>query len=163
VELTLDLLNTPPDKILSRLFGALEQVGADVTLLVLLRDTPEYVGVAASAYQALRSRGYSSDSSRMPSGGQRLRVRRAGDAQRRRNAWTDDMDERQVQLPASTDDGPQSTRSGALGLETPGAASAAEAESGLDSSRSISDADRTEASWADGLWSAVERQPDLSP
>jgi hypothetical protein len=76
VELTLDLRFTPPDKLLSRLFGALERVGPDVTLLVLLRDTPEYAGVVASAYQALRARGYLSDSARFPPGGQRLRVRR---------------------------------------------------------------------------------------
>lgn len=74
VELSLDLRFTPPDKVLPRLFGALERIGADVTLLVLLRDTPEYAGVLASAYQALRARGYVSDSSRVPSGGQRLRV-----------------------------------------------------------------------------------------
>jgi hypothetical protein len=79
VELSLDLRFTPPDKVLSRLFGALDRVGADVTLLVLLRDTPEYAGVVASAYQALRARGYLSDSSRFPPGGQRLRVRRRPD------------------------------------------------------------------------------------
>jgi hypothetical protein len=79
VELSLDLRFTPPDKVLSRLFGALDRVGADVTLLVLLRDTPEYAGVVASAYQALRARGYVSDSSRFPPGGQRLRVRRRAD------------------------------------------------------------------------------------
>jgi len=82
VELTLDLRATPPDKILGRLFGALDQVGDDVTLLVLLRDTPEYVGVTSSAYQALRGRGYFSDSSRLPQGGQRLRIQRRRDAGR---------------------------------------------------------------------------------
>jgi hypothetical protein len=82
IELTLDLRATPPDKVLSRLLGALERISADVTLYVLLRDTPEYVGVAASAYQALRSRGYFSDSSRMPQGGQRLRVQRRREAPR---------------------------------------------------------------------------------
>ena len=76
VELTLDLRATPPDKVLARLVGALERISPDVTLYVLLRDTPEYVGVAASAYQLLRSRGYFSDSSRMPQGGQRLRIKR---------------------------------------------------------------------------------------
>ncbi len=82
VELTLDLRATPPDKILPRIFGALERVSADVTLLVLLRDTPEYAGVMASAYQALRARGYVSDSARMPQGGQRLRIRRRAGAPR---------------------------------------------------------------------------------
>jgi hypothetical protein len=76
IELTLDLSATPADKVLPRLLGALERVSADVTLYVLLRDTPEYVGVAASVYQTLRSRGYVSDSARMPHGGQRIRVQR---------------------------------------------------------------------------------------
>ncbi|HEX2035068.1 MAG TPA: hypothetical protein VHS99_12865 [Chloroflexota bacterium] len=80
IELTLDLRSTPPDKVLSRLFGALERIGADVTLLVVLRDTPEYAGVVSSMYQVLHSHGYVSDSSRLPAGGQRIRV------QRRRNA-----------------------------------------------------------------------------
>ncbi|HEX2515222.1 MAG TPA: hypothetical protein VH257_10985 [Chloroflexota bacterium] len=79
VELTLDLRFTPPDKVIPRLFGALERVGDDVTLLVLLRDTPEYAGVVASAYQALRAQGYATDSSRIPPGGQRLRVQRRRD------------------------------------------------------------------------------------
>jgi hypothetical protein len=56
--------------------GALERVAADVTLLVLVRDTPEYVGVLASTYQTLRRRGYFADSSRLPAGGQRLRIQR---------------------------------------------------------------------------------------
>ncbi len=76
IELSLDLRFTPPDKVLSRLFGALERVGPDVILLVLMRDTPEYASVLAGAYQALRARGYVSDSSRTPQGGQRLRVQR---------------------------------------------------------------------------------------
>jgi hypothetical protein len=76
VELALDLRATPPDKVLPRLFGALERVSADVTLLVLLRDTPEYVGVTASAHAALQQRDYVSDTSRIPGGGQRLRVQR---------------------------------------------------------------------------------------
>jgi hypothetical protein len=86
VELTLDLRFTPPDKVVPRLFGALERVGEDVTLLVLLRDTPEYAGVVASAYQALRAQGYASDSSRIPPGGQRLRVQRRGDQSAPRSA-----------------------------------------------------------------------------
>src|SRR5919202_2660554 len=65
IELTLDLRSTPPDKVIARLLGALERVSDDVTLLVLLRDTPEYVGVTSSVYQALRGRGYFSDSSRL--------------------------------------------------------------------------------------------------
>jgi len=76
IELTLDLRNTPPDKVLSRLLGALDRVSQDVTLLVLIRDTPEYAGVSASIYQTLRGQGYFSDSSRMPQGCQRLCIRR---------------------------------------------------------------------------------------
>jgi hypothetical protein len=76
VELTLDLRGTPPDKVLSRLFGALERVSDDVTLIVLLRDTPEFVGVVSSVFQALRQRGYWSDTSRYPAGVQRLRTGR---------------------------------------------------------------------------------------
>ena len=83
IELTLDLRATPPDKVIGRLVGALERISADVTLYVLLRDTPEYVGVAASAYQVLRSRGYFSDSSRMPQGGQRIRIQRRREPPRR--------------------------------------------------------------------------------
>ena len=82
VELTLDLRATPPDKVIARLIGALDRVSPDVTLYVLLRDTPEYVGVTASIYQALRSRGYVSDSSRLPQGGQRLCVRRRRESPR---------------------------------------------------------------------------------
>jgi hypothetical protein len=82
VELALDLRATPPDKVLSRLFGALDRVSADVTLLVLLRDTPEYVGVTASAHAALLQRDYVSDTSRIPGGGQRLRVQRRREARR---------------------------------------------------------------------------------
>jgi hypothetical protein len=83
VELALDLRMTAPDKVLSRIMGALERVAADVTLLVLVRDTPDYVGVLAGAHQALRGRGYVTDSSRIPTessrvpvGGQRLRIYR---------------------------------------------------------------------------------------
>jgi hypothetical protein len=83
VELTLDLRATPPDKVIARLLGALERIGDDVTLYVLLRDTPEYVGVTSSVYQALRTRGYFSDSSRLPQGGgQRLKVQRRRDTAR---------------------------------------------------------------------------------
>ncbi len=76
VELTLDLRLTPPDKVLPRLFGALERIAPDVVLFVLLRDTPEYAGVVASAASALRAQGYVSDCSRLPAGYQRMRVRR---------------------------------------------------------------------------------------
>jgi hypothetical protein len=76
IELVLDLRGTPPDKVLSRLMGALDQISSEVTLVVQLRDTPEFVGVAAAAFQALRQRGYWSDTSRFPAGVQRLRIGR---------------------------------------------------------------------------------------
>ena len=74
VELSLDLRGTPPDKVLARVFGALERVSDDVTLIVLVRDTPEFVGVVSAVFNALRERGYSSDTSRFPPGVQRLRI-----------------------------------------------------------------------------------------
>ena len=76
VELTLDLRGTPPEKVLARLLGALERVSDDVTLVALLRDTPDYAGVTSSAYAALRGRGYWSDTSRYPAGVQRVRIGR---------------------------------------------------------------------------------------
>lgn len=75
IEFTFDLRETPPDKVLGRLFAGLERISGDVTLLVLLRDTPELVGVTANAFHLLRTRGYASDMSRLPSGGQRLTIR----------------------------------------------------------------------------------------
>ncbi|HEV2126876.1 MAG TPA: hypothetical protein VGW38_29345 [Chloroflexota bacterium] len=74
VELSLDLRATPPDKVLSRLFGALERVADDVTLIVLLRDIPEVAAAMTTAHQALRQNGYNSDTSRFPPGSQRLKI-----------------------------------------------------------------------------------------
>jgi hypothetical protein len=76
VELTLDLRGTAPEKVLTRLLGALERVSDDVTLVALLRDTPDYASATSSAYTALRGRGYWSDTSRYPAGVQRLRIGR---------------------------------------------------------------------------------------
>ena len=101
VELTLDLRFTPPDKVIPRLFGALERVGDDVTLLVLLRDTPEYAGVVASAYQALRAQGYASDSSRYPA--RRAAPARAAPA---RPARSPPGQRRTSATPPDTSDGP---------------------------------------------------------
>ncbi|MCX5985733.1 MAG: hypothetical protein NTX54_04350 [Chloroflexi bacterium] len=75
IEFTFDLRETPPEKVLGRLFAGLDRISGDVTLLVLLRDTPELVGVTANAFHLLRTRGYASDMSRLPSGGQRLTIR----------------------------------------------------------------------------------------
>ena len=76
VELTLDLRGTPPDRVVARLFGALERVSDDVTLIALVRDTPEFASALSAAYGALRQRGYWSDSSRFPAGVQRLKIGR---------------------------------------------------------------------------------------
>ena len=76
LELTLDLRGTPPEKVLTRLLGALERISDDVTLVALVRDTPDYAAPMSSVYSTLRQRGYWSDSSRFPAGVQRLRVGR---------------------------------------------------------------------------------------
>ncbi len=75
IEFTFDLRQTPPDKVLGRLFAALDRVTPDVTLLVILRDVPELAGVTANAVALLARAGYVSDLSRLPGGGQRMRVR----------------------------------------------------------------------------------------
>lgn len=90
VELSLDLRATPPDKVLSRLFGALERVAEDVTLVVLLRDVPEIAAAMTTAYQVLRQHGYSSDTSRFPPGSQRLRIVR----RRKQQPWRRQQPER---------------------------------------------------------------------
>jgi hypothetical protein len=106
VELTLDLRATPPDKALSRLFGALERVADDVTLVVLLRDTPEYAGVVSTAYQILEQHGYGSDSSRFPPGCQRLRVFRRRRPARNRSQQMDRRATEDVPFPMQdTDEG----------------------------------------------------------
>ena len=74
--MTLDLRGTPPDRVVARLFGALERVSDDVTLIALVRDTPEFASALSAAYSALRQRGYWSDSSRFPAGVQRLKIGR---------------------------------------------------------------------------------------
>jgi len=76
LELTLDLRGTPPEKLLSRLLSALESVSDDVTLVALVRDTPDYAAPLTTAYSTLRQRGYWSDSSRFPAGVQRVRIGR---------------------------------------------------------------------------------------
>lgn len=74
VELSLDLRAVPPDKVLSRVLGALERVSEDVTLLVQVRDSPDYAATLSTVFGALRQRGYWSDSSRFPAGVQRLKI-----------------------------------------------------------------------------------------
>lgn len=100
IELTLDLRGTAPDKVLTRLLGALERVSEDVTLLAMVRDTPDYVGVMSSIYAALRTRGYWSDTSRYPAGVQRLRIGRRQAAQRGRTDGAAEVEPVYVPSPA---------------------------------------------------------------
>ena len=87
IELTLDLRGTAPEKVMTRLLGALERVSDDVTLVALLRDSPDYATVLPSVYSALRGRGYWSDTSRYPAGVQRVRMgRRRTQAPERRES-----------------------------------------------------------------------------
>ena len=60
---------------LQAVFAALDRVTPDVTLLVILRDIPEMAGVTANVSALLGRAGYQSDMSRLPSGGQRMRIR----------------------------------------------------------------------------------------
>lgn len=91
IELLLDLRWTPPSRTLSRLTTALGKIAADVILILLLPDTPEYASVTPQVSQMLRGRGYATDMARMPNGGQRLRARPRyrGPSERRRPAVTE--------------------------------------------------------------------------
>jgi hypothetical protein len=75
IELTFDLRQTPAEKVIGRVFSALDRIAADVTLLVILRDIPEMAGVTANVSALLARAGYQSDVSRLPTGGQRMRIR----------------------------------------------------------------------------------------
>lgn len=75
IEFTFDLRQTPADKVVGRVFAALDRIAADVTLLVILRDIPEMAGVTANVSALLGRAGYQSDMSRLPTGGQRMRIR----------------------------------------------------------------------------------------
>ena len=75
IEFTFDLRQTPSEKVVGRVFAALDRITPDVTLLVLLRDIPEMAGVTANVSALLGRAGYQSDMSRLPSGGQRMRIR----------------------------------------------------------------------------------------
>jgi len=74
IEFTFDLRQTPAEKVVGRVFAALDRVTPDVTLLVILRDIPEMAGVTANVSALLGRAGYQSDMSRLPSGGQRMRI-----------------------------------------------------------------------------------------
>jgi hypothetical protein len=75
IEFTFDLRHTPADKVIGRVFAALDRITPDVTLLVILRDIPEMAGVTANVSALLGRAGYQSDMSRLPTGGQRMRIR----------------------------------------------------------------------------------------
>ena len=75
IEFTFDLRQTPAEKVVGRVFAALDRITADVTLLVILRDIPEMAGVTANVSALLGRAGYQSDMSRLPTGGQRMRIR----------------------------------------------------------------------------------------
>lgn len=75
IEFTFDLRQTPAEKVVGRVFAALDRIAPDVTLLVILRDIPEMAGVTANVAALLGRAGYQSDMSRLPSGGQRMRIR----------------------------------------------------------------------------------------
>jgi hypothetical protein len=75
IEFTFDLRQTPAEKVVGRVFAALDRITPDVTLLVILRDIPEMAGVTANVSALLGRAGYQSDTSRLPSGGQRMRIR----------------------------------------------------------------------------------------
>ena len=100
LELTLDLRGTPPEKLLGRLLGALERVSEDVTLVALVRDTPDYAAPLTTTYSTLRQRGYWSDSSRFPAGVQRLRIGRRRELRAERSVAEPVSSEEPVYAPA---------------------------------------------------------------
>ena len=75
IEFTFDLRQTPAEKVVGRVFAALDRITPDVTLLVILRDIPEMAGVTSNVSALLGRAGYQSDMSRLPTGGQRMRIR----------------------------------------------------------------------------------------
>lgn len=75
IEFTFDLRQTPPEKVVGRVFAALDRVAPDVVLAVILRDVPEMATVTANIVALLSQSGYQSDMSRLPGGGQRMRIR----------------------------------------------------------------------------------------
>jgi hypothetical protein len=100
LELTLDLRGTPPEKLLGRLLAALERVSDDVTLVALVRDTPDYAAPLTTTYSTLRQRGYWSDTSRFPAGVQRLRVGRRREARVERGTADETRPDEPVYAPA---------------------------------------------------------------
>ena len=77
VELTADLRDVPTDKLATRIRHVLDQVSREVTLIVWIHDRPDATPVLPVIYQELRAAGYYSDTTRLPQGGQRMRISRA--------------------------------------------------------------------------------------
>ena len=76
VELTADLREVPTDKLATRIRHVLDQVSREVTLIVWIHDRPDATPVLPVIYQELRAAGYYSDTTRLPQGGQRMRISR---------------------------------------------------------------------------------------
>lgn len=76
VELTADLRDVPTDKLAARIRHVLDQVSREVTLIVWIHDRPDATPVLPVIYQELRAAGYYSDTTRLPQGGQRMRISR---------------------------------------------------------------------------------------
>ena len=93
VELTADLRDVPTDKLATRIRHVLDQVSREVTLIVWIHDRPDATPVLPVIYQELRAAGYYSDTTRLPQGGQRMRISR--------RRW------RQAAAPPSQDSAPE--------------------------------------------------------
>ena len=95
VELTADLRDVPTDKLAARIRHVLDQVSREVTLIIWIHDRPDATPVLPVIYQELRAAGYYSDTTRLPQGGQRMRISR--------RRW------RQAAAPPSQDSTPPTT------------------------------------------------------
>ena len=76
VELIADLRDVPTQKVIDRIRHVLAQVSSDVTLIIWVHDRPDMTPLIPVLYQELRGKGYYSDTTRLPQGGQRVRISR---------------------------------------------------------------------------------------
>ncbi|MAG36499.1 MAG: hypothetical protein CL878_09695 [Dehalococcoidia bacterium] len=76
VELTADLRAVPTEKVADRIQHVLAQVSQEVTLIIWIHDRPDLTPVLPVLYQELRAEGFYSDTTRLPQGGQRMRISR---------------------------------------------------------------------------------------
>ena len=76
VELIADLRAVPTEKVTTRLWHVLSLISPEVTLIAWLHDRPDLAPVLARIYQELRREGYFPDTTRLPQGGQRMRISR---------------------------------------------------------------------------------------